>query len=271
MMMKFKTLFYLFNAIVLFAFVTFILASMFAIRNYDAFAYGASNWIVVGLFVALIGILDYYFVHNWQMFSLLEKEDWAQLLLWLEKHIYQKGQFYKSYIHLLISTALSVSNLEAVRRLEVEIREKKPKLIRNFGVSLGIPLFLGQDYEAMQNYFQPLVEGRRTLQKDWARWCIAFVDSAKNDNGQGLSELIGLLDSRILVIRLLSFQILKDRLNQLNDEEHKIVNDMKKEHQSILSGRRGKQLLERSCEEHLFASVLSTQIKEARQALLASV
>ena len=123
--MKFKSIFWLFNFVVVFALLMFSAASFLLFGKDYAGMYWSNMWVVLLLFLVLIAVLDFYFIRHWSLFSLLEKEDWPGLLAWLETTIYTKGHLRRSYASLLINAALTVSNLEAIRRLDAQIREKK--------------------------------------------------------------------------------------------------------------------------------------------------
>lgn len=261
--MKFKTIFQLFNAIILLALLMFVFSSVFLFGREYAGAYWANIWIAVLIFAALIGILDYYFISNWKLFTLLEKQHWPALLDWLEKRIYKKGGLIRPYANLLISTALSLSDHAALRRLETEVRERRPRLMRSLGISLGIPLLLGDDMAAVSSYFGPLADDERTQRRDWARWCRASASGA-----EGREELLELLDGNDPSILLLTLQIF-DRMNWIMEDSEK----QKIEHtrgilKQSLVGQKGERRLLRSREEHLAALILSPRVNEARDKCL---
>lgn len=263
--MKFKTIFWLFNAIILLVLVLFTLTSFVLFGQDYAASYWGNMWLVTALFVVLIGILDFYFVRNWRLFDLMEKEDWPALLAWLEGRIYGKGQLKRHYANLLINTALSVSNFDAVKKLETEVRQRKPEMLRSLGVSLGIPLILEQNLQSIFEYFDPLANDERTLRRDWARWCRAFAaEDARN------GELITLLDTKDPAVCLLSLELLEQRSGDLGDAEIEAVNAAKARLCSALSGEKGKRLLQRSREDHLMSVILSSRIDAARDSLVAA-
>ena len=256
--MKFKTIFQLFNAIVLLALLMFVISSVFLFDGEYAAAYRANIWIAALVFAVLIGILDFYCISNWNLFTLLEKQDWPALLAWLEKRIYRKGELIRPYANLLISTALSLSNHAALRKLENEVRERRPRLMRSLGVSLGIPLLLEDDMEAVSRYFGPLADDERTQRRDWAGWCRAF---ASGDEGR--RELLELLDGNDPSILLLTLEVF-DRMNwNLDDSEKRKIEDIREFLKSSLTGEKGERRLLRSREDHLMALILAPRVNKA--------
>ena len=261
--MKFKTIFQLFNVIILLALLIFVFSSFFLFDREYAAAYLSSIWIAALIFAALIGILDYYFISNWKLFTFLENQDWPALLQWLEKRIYTQGRLIRPYASLLISTALSLSDHAALRRLETEVRERRPRLMRSLGVALGIPLLLGDDTAAVSRYFGPLADDKRTQRRDWAVWCRAFASGA-----EGREELLELLGGNDPSILLLTLQIF-DRMNwSMEDSEKQKIEHTRGALKESLSGEKGERRLNRSREEHLMALVLSPRVNEARDECL---
>jgi len=262
--MKFKSIFWLFNGVVVLALVIFGVASFLLFGRDYAAVYWGNMWIVAVLFVVLIAVLDFYFVRNWKLFDLLEQEDWPALLAWLEDRIYVRGQFKRPYANLLINTALSVSNIDAVKKLETEVRQRKPELLKHLGVALGIPVLLSQDSEAVKAYFGPLADDARTHRRDWARWCRAAAAGS-----DGLEELADLLEAKDLSVRLLAYDELNRGPHELPEAVSASMNDAASELKGQLEGESGERRLTRSREDHLMAVVLTARVNEARKDLLA--
>ncbi len=261
--MRFKTIFWLFNTIVLLALILIAFVPLLLLGKDYAAVYWGNMWIIAALFFVLIAALDIYFIRNWQLFNLLEKEDWPTLLAWLEERLYVKGSLNRAYAGLLINTSLSVSNLEAVRKLETEIRRKKPVLLKTLGVALGIPVLLDQDPDAVLAYFSPLADDPKTRRRAWARWCRALASGV-----DGRDELLELLGGRDPAVRLLSVHLLDQYELMLSEEQKESVHTEKISLRSVLAGDAGERALSRSREDHLMAVVLTTRINDARKSLI---
>ncbi len=220
-------------------------------------------WLLLAVFVLMIAALDFYFIRNWHLFSYLEQEDWPALLAWLEERLYEKGKLNRPYANLLINTALSVSNLDAVKKLETEIRQRKPGLMKYLGVSLGIPVLLEQNWSAVSDYYNPLAEDPKTKRRDWALWCRALASGEK-----GVEDLMVLINGKDPSVRLLSLQVLDQYITELTDNQKEELENVRTSLTSILRGAAGERVLQRSREDHLMAVVLSSRVNEVRKDFL---
>lgn len=262
--MRFKSIFWLFNIVVILALILVSAASFFMLETNSAALFWRNMWLLLLMFVLMIAALDFYFILNWKLFTYLEREDWPALLAWLEERLYLKGKLNRPYSNLLINTALSVSNLDAVKKLETEIRQRKPELIKSLGVSLGIPVLLEQNWSAIGDYFGPLADNPRTHRRDWAQWCRALASGDK-----GIDELLELLSGQDISIQLLSLQVLEQMAGQLNETQIAVLSGKKTEIRVAVKGSAGERVLQRSRENHLMAVVLSSRVNEIRNELVA--
>lgn len=258
--MRFKSIFWLFNIVVLLALLIFAVSSFFVFGKDYAAMYWGNMWVVIVLFVVLISILDIYFLRNWTLFDLLEKEDWPALLTWLDEKIYTKGRLNRPYASLLVNTALSVGQLDILAKLKNQILEKKPSLMKHMGVSLGIPVLKSGDRDAIRAYYSPLADDTGTTGRDWARWCRGM---ASGENG--IQELHDLLSVSDISIRILAWDLLNSNLSAGENSES--LRDSGRMLAAELASRSGDKALLRSREDHLMAAVLASTVKEARQRL----
>lgn len=261
--MRFKSIFWLFNIVVLLALVLISTASFFILEKNSATLFWGNMWLLLLVFVLMIGALDFYFIRNWSLFSYLEQEDWPALLAWLEERLYIKGKLNRPYANLLINTALSVSNLDAVKKLETEIRQRKPELMKYIGVSLGIPVLLEQNWTDIEDYFGPLADDPGTRRRDWALWCRALASGER-----GIVELMVLMNGRDPSIQLLSVQVLNRYADKLSGNQYEELRKTKSALKVSLKGSAGERVLQRSREDHLMAVVLSSRVNETRKELL---
>ena len=261
--MRFKSIFWLFNIVVILALILISAASFLILEANSATLFWRNMWLLLLMFVIMIAALDFYFILNWKLFTYLEGEDWPSLLAWLEDRLYNKGKINRPYSNLLINTALSVSNLDAVKKLETEIRQRKPKLIKSLGVSLGIPVLLEQDWGAIGDYFGPLADNPGTRGREWARWCRALA-SGKD----GIGELVELSGENDISIQLLSIQVLEQMRDNLTEIQFAELSGKKTETKTAVKGSAGERLLQRSRENHLMAVVLSSRVNEIIKELM---
>lgn len=261
--MKFKSMFWIYNIIVIFVLLSFTLISLFVFGSIYIVEYWSRMWVVTAIFVVLVGLLDYYFILNWKLFDLMEKEDWPVLLAWLEDKIYRKGKIKKHYVNLLINTALSVSNLESVRKLETEIRHRKKELLPKVGVSLGIPLLLKQNHRAIYDYYTQFAEDEKTSMREWAQWCQAYASEDPM-----YAVLFELLNSQDPSISLLSMDLLEQNSGELDEQDIRKIDEFKRSIHSKLAGSKGVRILQESRERSLIANVMSSRVDTVRDKLI---
>ena len=260
--MRFKSIFWLFNIVVVIALIIFAGASFFLFGKDYAAVYWGNMWFVAVLFLLFIGVLDFYFIRNWSLFELLEAEDWPALLAWLENRLYTRGQIRRPYANLLINTALSVANYDAVKKLDAEIRQRKPELMRHLGVSLGIPHIKEENRNAILDHYNPLADDPKTHRRDWARWCRAMASGE-----DGIEEMTELLSGKDPSIRLLACYILDGYRPELEEAGNAALELARSTLKADLAGEAGNKALQRSREDHLLAAVLAARVNEARTRL----
>jgi len=224
--MKFKTIFFLFNGIILFSFLFIALMPLFVLGGEYTSIFWKENWFLAFIFVIFISVLDAYFIINWKMFSLLEREDWPGLTSYLENEIYEKKHLNKRNIRMMVNTALTISNLDKITRLEKEVSEKKPLLLGKFGVMLGIPFLLNQNLDEGKEYFSKCIEKAGEKDLPWLKWCQSFLLLSGKETSDASSVLIDLTSQeKDPILKLLSMYLIsslpgfeEDEIQKLNKE-----------------------------------------------------
>lgn len=267
--MRFKTIFWLFNGVVVASFLFVALIPLAVLGSDYLGVFWGRNWILAVVFLIFIGVLDGYFISNWRLFTFLESENWPELLRWLEDRLYEKGRINRVTAGLMINTALSLSRLDAIRRLEKEIRETRPRMLALSGVYLGIPVLLEGDAEKIEAYFAPLADDPRTRRRDWARWCrcFALVSRGRGEDAQG--ELLAISETRDAPLGLLVFQLLDPLAAGLDEKETEKYRRHRRELVESVTGAAGRKRLARSREDNLMALVLGGLVNESRERLIA--
>lgn len=207
--MKFKTIFFLFNGIILFSFLFIALMPLFVLGGEYTRIFWGENWFLALIFLVFISVLDAYFMINWKMFSLLEKEDWPGLTAYLENEVYEKNRLNSRNIRMMINTSLTISNLDKIIRLEKEIREKKPNLLGRYGAMLGIPYLLNQNKEEGKVFFRECINRGTPKDLPWLQWCYSFLLLSGKELEEAnpyLSDLSS--QNKDSILRLLSLYLL---------------------------------------------------------------
>ena len=165
--MKFKTIFFLFNAVVAFSFLFIFLFPLFILGGEYALGFWKANWFLGILFLVILGVLNGFFLSNWKLFHLVEREDWSALTSWLEDRIFNKGSIRGQYVRLYVNTAMLRSDLVALDRLEALLREKKPRLLRRLAVLFGVGYLLRNDADASLSFYEPFLESPEVEARGW--------------------------------------------------------------------------------------------------------
>ncbi len=264
--MKFKTIFILFNVIVLFAFLFITLIPLIMLGSEYSSLFWSQNWILVALFVIFIGLLDGYFIMNWKLFHYLEEEDWPGLLSFLEEKIFERKHLSKRYASLYINGALSVSNLDKIDRLEAEIREKKPALFKTTGLQFGVNRLLKRNNAEAEDFFKEILAMEKIRDREWLLWCLAFSSYSDKRTDEALEPLMAILESKAKdpVLRLLDLYLLDTLRDQVPLEKQTLLSEktlsLKKDTQSASSWNRA---LEKSRENNILSVFMSSLIEDA--------
>jgi hypothetical protein len=191
--LKFKTLYILFNAVIVAAFL-FIFLMPLALLGTDYFRlFAQKNWIAGLLFLVTLIIINGYFGLNWKLFRLLEREDWPALIRHLEGSIGRRGRLRKSSCRLLLNAYLITGRTEPIAALEARVRRDRPGLLAALALPFGLPYLLRGDPQAAAAYFGPLASRPGVADSGWLRWNHAFSLMQLKQPEEAARELQALL------------------------------------------------------------------------------
>jgi hypothetical protein len=222
--MKFKTLFLLFNLIILLSF-GFIFLMPLPILGWEyALSFWGQNWPIAVLFLAVLGGLDGYFVSQWKLFSLLEREDWAGLRTLLEAELAKKGTLGIQKTRIFLNACLIAQNPGRISELREVYVAKKVPFLPKVALSLGLPLVLEGKSEQVVEFFGPLSDSRKTgSDGPWIRWSLAMAKLLQTDTAAARPLLeAGLKDGKQPLLQLLSLYLL-DNLRASDDSVRALV------------------------------------------------
>jgi hypothetical protein len=264
--MKFKTIFILFNIIVLFAFLFITLIPLIMLGHEYSSLFWSQNWLLVVLFVLFISLLDGYFIMNWKLFHYLEEEDWPGLLFYLEEKIFDKKKLNKRYSTLYINGSLSVSNLDKIDRLEAEVRDKKPLLLRTTGLQFGVNRLLKKDAVGSEEFFREVLSMDKIKDREWLLWCLAFSCYSDKRTDEAVEPLMEILESKAKdpVLMLLDCYLLDTLRGKIPLEKQGLLSEktllLKKE---TISHSQWNRSLEKSRESNILSVFMSSLIDDA--------
>ena len=207
--MKFRTVFIIFNIVIVvsFLFIFFVPLLLLGGEYYSLFV--SRNWIAALLFLLALAVVNGYFIRNWKLFSLLETEDWPALVRFLESQIYEKERLRASYVKTAVNAYLITSALDGIRRLERQVRERRPALARRFAVQFGIPYQLSDDPDASERYFGKVLSEKGVKGREWLRWNYAFTLMQHRQAEAAVKECSSLLErTREPMVTLLTLYLL---------------------------------------------------------------
>jgi hypothetical protein len=206
--MKFKFIFILFNLIILLSFLAIYFMPLIMLGWDYTKVFWGRNWGLPLFFISVIGLLNAYFILNWKVFTLLEREDWPALIAHLEHRIYEKKLIFGQQVKILINAYLVRSELDAIGKLESFIRDRKPKLLPKSALAFGIPHLLRNDSIAMERYFSQFIH-IRGRDGAWVRWNYAFALILKGEKEESEAVLAGVCAEKTEpVLSLLSIYLL---------------------------------------------------------------
>ncbi|MBN1797372.1 MAG: hypothetical protein JW822_02265 [Spirochaetales bacterium] len=207
--MKFKALFLIFNLVLVISFVLIFFAPLIFMGEESFLLVLRQNLIIIIIFLVFLIAFNTYFLLNLRFYSYLEKEDWNGLITFLENCIFNKSSTRSSYIKILINSYLVTSHIEAIKKLEKHLMQKRPASVQKFSTQFSIPYLLSNKPEEAENFFNSLLEMAGTHNRDWIRWNYAFALLQQNKEEQGKNCLLSLLHmTNDIVLLLLTLYLL---------------------------------------------------------------
>ncbi len=202
--MKFKTIFILFNIIILFSFLFIFLLPLILLDASYSFLFWGKNWPLALFFVAILLVFNMFFASNWKLFLLVEKEDWPKLADLLKVQLFDKRRFSRRNIRLFINASLLRSDMAAVDSLETLLREKNPAALRREATLFGTSWLLRNDNAGAEKFLYPWLSAKGVENQNWIRFYYAFVLILQKKSIDSVPLLEELMKSTDMVLALLS-------------------------------------------------------------------
>jgi len=206
---KFKTIFILFNSVIILSFLIIFFMPLIILGWEYTSVFWSKNWFLPIMFVAVLAVLNTYFLSNWRLFSLLERENWDELIALLEDGVYRKKRYRLQPLRVLINAYLVKSDIESIRKLENLLKEENGKKLEALSLQFGIPYLLKNEPDEMETYFGTYRECVSGEDKGWMDWNFAFSLLLNQKRMEAAEVLTGLLESsKSPVILLLAAYLL---------------------------------------------------------------
>ena len=172
--MKFRTIFILFNVVIIVSFLFVFLLPLFLLGPESSLGFWKGNWYLALFFLALIAGLNAFFIVNRKTFELVEREDWGELSAHLVGRMFPKGRFTSSRVRLLVNAYLLQSDIAGIERLEVELTAKRPDVLRKNALLFGVTRLLRNKTEEAEAFFAAYLDTKDVESRDWLRFDYGF-------------------------------------------------------------------------------------------------
>jgi len=127
------------------------------------------------VFMALLLVsMGIYFLLNYRLLSLLEREDWPALAYYLEEKIIAKGRYNSQKVKLLAGSYLVVSDYQSVQTLESKALLVKPSVVEKNVLVFGAAKVLSGNHKEAAVFFKTHLEKCNAKDKQWVRWYLGF-------------------------------------------------------------------------------------------------
>jgi hypothetical protein len=205
---KFRTIYILFNIIVVISFLFVFLLPFFLLGPGYSLTFWKGNWYLALIFLAVIAALNAFFIVNWKIFVLVEKEDWSALSVHLVDRIFRRKRYSGRHVNLLVNAYLLQSDVEGIDRLEAELAARRPELLRRSAVLFGVTRLLRNRPEDAEAFLKPYLGAKDAEYRDWLRFDYAFSLSLQRRFTDAAPFLREGCSSRDAVLALLSAYLL---------------------------------------------------------------
>ncbi len=202
--MKFRTIYILFNVVIVVSFLFVFLMPFFVLGPQYSRAFWKGNWYLALFFLLLVGGLNAFFIANWKIFVLVEREDWGALAAHLVDRIFTKKRYGSRHVALLVNAYLLESDVAGIEKLEAELASRRPELLRRNAVLFGVTRLLRNKPGEAESFLKPYLGAKDADNREWLRFDYAFSLVLQHRTGEALPELRAGLASRDAVLALLS-------------------------------------------------------------------
>jgi hypothetical protein len=230
---------------------------------------------IVFMVIVLIS-LGIFFLLNYRLFLLLEREDWPALAYYLEQKILIKGKYSVKKVRLLASSYLVISDYSSVLKLENKALLVKPAVVDKNVLIFGAAKILAGNYVDAAAFFKQHLEKNRLKKYDaqWVRWFYGFSNLLGGAFSQVEQEFMSLaVSSRDALITGLSSYFLYNNLAKQSEKKQEclsIADNGKNRVINALKNEDGwKKEIEKTATE-IHIAIVRKYIDEAGQWLFAS-
>ena len=199
--MKFKYLIILFNIILVF-FLFFVTLMPIMLMGHELAAnLWRSTWPIALLLALVLAGLNIYFIKNYQLFRLLEREDWPALAYYLEQKMYKKDKYSSRKVRLLANAYLVLCDFPSIFQLESKVAVANPAIIAKNALVFGTARLLSGDYNGAGAFFKNILARGKAQKEQWLLWFLRISQMLSGDLHQaeaGFSTLASSSDDIVV-------------------------------------------------------------------------
>ena len=263
--MKFKLLFVLFNVILGLSFLLLFFMPL-PVLGWDALVkFWFENWYIAGAFVLVLGIMDAYFIKNWKLLRLLEREDWQGLYDYLEKLRLKKPVLSPSRTKLYVNACLILRKPASINDLRQDYLQRQIAIPRSLALLLALPLILEGRSGEIKTFLAPYLKKTSSGPEiGWLRWAYSFAQLIDQDWAAAKANLFLIVgDIRTPLLQLLSLYLL-DHLRGRDDEVPKILDPLSSDLRRRMTDADWKKHIEGLKEQVVLVLFMNQLISDAR-------
>jgi len=172
--LKFKYLLVVFSIVIVIIILTVVLLP--SLLAEPEFVINLQKLIVplLILMAIILTCMALFFIVNYRLFSLLEREDWPALSYYLEQKIYVKGRYSVQNVRLLASSYLVISDFASVLKLEGKTLLAKPSVVEKNALVFGAARILSGNQKEAAFFFKKYMDKGNSRTKQWIHWFLGF-------------------------------------------------------------------------------------------------
>ena len=172
--MKFKHLIVVFSVIMVFIILITALLPLVITGPESAANFRFISLPLLLFMILLLAGMGIYFLLNYRLLSLLEREDWPALAYYLEQKIIVKGRYNSRRVRILASSYLVVSDYQSLEKLESKALVAKPSVVEKNVLVFGAARVLSGKHKEAAGFFRAHLETCDAKDKQWVRWYLGF-------------------------------------------------------------------------------------------------
>ena len=138
-----------------------------------------------------------FFLINYRLFLLLEREDWPALAYYLEQKIFVKNRYNSWFVKLLASSYMVISDYPSVLKLENKAFLAKKSVVEKNVLIFGSSRVISGDYKGAAAFFKAHLDSGKLKKHDreWVRWLYGFSLLLEGDFDKAEQEYLSLVVS----------------------------------------------------------------------------